>query len=213
MAAMTGLRRGRWRRRHHDTCSWQRCDGGGDNCVKVRHSNCKLVYLCRNPKDTFISMWLYFNKFKPKEKGQLPLLEGLDKFCGGISVYGPYWDHVLGYHKVSSEMPEKVLFVKYEEMKADPSIQVRRLANFIGRPFNEEELRNGTVEGILRMCSFDNLSASEVSRSGKLPTGVENKWLFRKGEVGDWVNYMSAEMGERIDGVMEEKLHGSGLKF
>ncbi|XP_010050964.3 cytosolic sulfotransferase 5 [Eucalyptus grandis] len=110
-------------------------------------------------------------------------------------------------------MPEKVLFVKYEEMKADPSIQVRRLANFIGRPFNEEELRNGTVEGILRMCSFDNLSASEVSRSGKLPTGVENKWLFRKGEVGDWVNYMSAEMGERIDGVMEEKLHGSGLKF
>ncbi|KAL3746349.1 hypothetical protein ACJRO7_015326 [Eucalyptus globulus] len=179
----------------------------------VRDSNCKLVYLCRNPKDTFISMWHHFNKLRPEERGQVPLLERLDKFCRDVSGYGPYWDHVLGYHKASSEMPEKVLFVKYEEMKADPSVQVRRLADFIGRPFIEEELRNGTVEGILRMCSFDNLSALEVNRSGKLPSGIENKWFFRKGEAGDWVNYMSAEMGERIDGVMEEKWHGSGLKF
>ncbi|KAL3745979.1 hypothetical protein ACJRO7_014993 [Eucalyptus globulus] len=179
----------------------------------VRDSNCKLVYLCRNPKDTFISMWHYINKMRPEEKGQLPLPEGLDKFCRGVSRCGPYWDHVLGYHKASLEMPEKVLFMKYEEMKADPSVQVRRLADFMGRPFSEEELRNGTVEGILRMCSFDNLSALEVNRSGKLPSGREKKWFFRKGEVGDWVNYMSAEMGERIDGVMEEKLRGSGLKF
>ncbi|XP_039164482.1 cytosolic sulfotransferase 13 [Eucalyptus grandis] len=179
----------------------------------VRDSNCKLVYLCRNPKDTFISMWHHINKLRPEEKGQLPLPEGLDKFCRGMSWCGPYWDHVLGYHKASSEMPEKVLFMKYEEMKADPSVQVRRLADFMGRPFSEEELRNGTVEGILRMCSFDNLSALEVNRSGKLLIGLEKKWFFRKGEVGDWVNYMGAEMGERIDGVMEEKLHGSGLKF
>ncbi|KAK3437232.1 hypothetical protein EUGRSUZ_C01959 [Eucalyptus grandis] len=180
----------------------------------VRDSKCKLVYLCRNPKDNFISLWHFTKKMMLKENGdQTPLPECLDKFCQGLSMYGPYWDHVLGYHKMSSEMPEKVLFMKYEEMKEDPCVHVRRLATFVGCPFSEEELRGGTVEGILRMCSFDNLSTLEVNKSGSLWTGAENKSFFRRGEVGDRVNYMSAEMGEIIDSVMEEKLHGSGLKF
>ncbi|KAI3434115.1 DYW_deaminase domain-containing protein [Psidium guajava] len=179
----------------------------------VRDSNCKLVYLCRNPKDTFVSLWHFANNLRPEEKGRIPIQEGLDKFCRGLSAYGPYWDHVLGYHKASLEMPEKVLFVMYEQMKVDQPVQVRRLADFLGCPFSKEELRDGTVEGILRMCSFDNLSALEVNKSGKLSTGEDNKYFFRRGEVGDWVNYMSAEMGERIDRVMEEKLDGSGLKL
>ncbi|KAI3434113.1 DYW_deaminase domain-containing protein [Psidium guajava] len=179
----------------------------------VRDSNCKLVYLCRNPKDTFVSMWHFINKMRPEEKGQIPIQECLDKFCRGLSPFAPYWDHVLGYHKASLEMPEKVLFVMYEQMKVDQPVQVRRLADFLGCPFSEEELRDGTLEGILRMCSFDTMSALEVNKSGKLSTGQENNWFFRRGEVGDWVNYMSAEMGERIDRVMEEKLDGSGLKL
>ncbi|XP_030543577.2 cytosolic sulfotransferase 12-like [Rhodamnia argentea] len=174
----------------------------------VRDSNCKLVYLCRNPKDTFVSLWHFANKLMPAVKGQITIQESLDKFCRGLSPYGPYWDHVLGYHKASLEMPEKVLFVMYEQMKVDPHVQVRRLADFLGCPFGEEELRDGTVEGILRMCSFDTMSALEVNKSGKLSTGEENNWFFRRGDVGDWANYMSAEMGERIDGVMEEKMEG-----
>ncbi|KAF8039200.1 hypothetical protein BT93_B1679 [Corymbia citriodora subsp. variegata] len=179
----------------------------------VKDSKCKLVYLCREPKDTVISWWHFANKLRPEEKGQILLSECLDKFCRGLSPFGPYWDHVLGYHMVSLEMPEKVLFMMYEEMKEDPGVHVRRLADFLGCPFSGEELRDGTVEGILRMCSFDNLSSLEVNKSGKLSTGQEKKWFFRRGEVGDWMNYMSAEMGERIDGVMEEMLSGSGLKF
>ncbi|XP_030516472.2 cytosolic sulfotransferase 12-like [Rhodamnia argentea] len=179
----------------------------------VSDSKCKLVYLVRNPKDTFISMWHFFNKMRPEENGQIPIQECLDKFCRGVSPYGPYWDHVLGYQKASLEKPEQVLFVTYEQMKLDPHVHVRRLADFVGCPFSEEELGDGAVEGILRMCSFDNLSSLEVNKSGKLSNGLENKLFFRRGEVGDWVNYMSAEMGERIDGVMDEKLHGSGLKL
>ncbi|XP_056172023.1 cytosolic sulfotransferase 12-like [Syzygium oleosum] len=46
----------------------------------VRDSNCKLVYLCRNPKDTFVSMRHYANKLRPEEKGQIPIQDCLDKF-------------------------------------------------------------------------------------------------------------------------------------
>ncbi|KAF8039199.1 hypothetical protein BT93_B1678 [Corymbia citriodora subsp. variegata] len=179
----------------------------------VRDSKCKLVYLCRNPKDTCVSLWHFTNKLRPKDRGENSLQEALDRFCRGVSLFGPYWDHVLGYHKVSSETPEKALFLKYEDMKEDPRASLKRLAGFLECPFSEDELRDGTVDDILRLCSFDSLSGLEVNMSGKLASGEENKAFFRRGEVGDWVNYLSVDMAERIDRVVEEKLHGSGLRL
>ncbi|OWM71891.1 hypothetical protein CDL15_Pgr017774 [Punica granatum] len=179
----------------------------------VKDSKCKLVYLCRNPKDTFVSLWHFTNKLRLKEMGTNTLEETFDKFCRGVSSNGPYWDHVLGYYKASLEMPHKVLFLKYEEMTEKPSEQLKRLAGFLGCPFSEDEEANGGGDEILRLCSFDNLSKLEVNRSGKLPTGEENRLFFRKGEVGDWVNYLTPEMIERLDRITKEKFRGSGLKL
>ncbi|ONI31112.1 hypothetical protein PRUPE_1G293200 [Prunus persica] len=112
----------------------------------VKHSACKVVYLCRDPKDTFVSLWHFANKLRAKSRGTISLEEAFDKFCKGVSLDGPLWDHVLGYWKESLERPEKVMF-------------------------------------------------------------------FKNVEVGDWMNYLTAEMVERLDCINEEKLQGSGLKF
>ncbi|XP_030449736.1 cytosolic sulfotransferase 12-like [Syzygium oleosum] len=179
----------------------------------VKDSGCKLVYLCRNPKDTCVSLWHFANKMRSKATDEMPLGECLDAFCRGATPFGPHWDHVQGYYNASSEIPERVLFLRYEDMKEDPHVHVNRLADFLGCPLGKQELMDGTVDRIMRMCSFDSLSALEVNKSGKLSNGVENEWFFRKGEVGDWLNYMTIEMGEKIDRVMQEKMHGSGLKL
>ncbi|KAF8039202.1 hypothetical protein BT93_B1681 [Corymbia citriodora subsp. variegata] len=181
--------------------------------MSVKDSGCKLVYLCRNPKDTFVSFWHFANKIRSKGTGEIPLEECLDAFCRGTSPFGLYWDHVQGYYKASSEMPERVLFLRYEDLKEDPHVHVKRLADFLGCPLGKQELMDGTLDGILKMCSFDSLSALEVNKSGELSIGIGTNWFFRKGEVGDWLNYLSVEMGERIDRVMQEKMHGSGLKL
>ncbi|KAI3854936.1 hypothetical protein MKX03_009094 [Papaver bracteatum] len=119
-------------------------------------TNCKTVYICRNPHDTFISLWHFFNKirtmFESNDKITVPpadktdstplLIEDAFEFlCDGISKFGPYWDHVLGYWKASLEKPHK------------------------------------------------------------------------KGEVGDWKNYFTPLMVERLAHLMEDKFHGSGLAF
>ncbi|KAK3027253.1 hypothetical protein RJ639_041199 [Escallonia herrerae] len=180
----------------------------------VLESGCKLVYLCRDPRDTFVSLWHFTNKLRPQSHGTTSSLEEVfDKFCRGVSLCGPFWDHVLHYWKESLSNPEKIFFLKYEDMKEHPQLHLRRLAEFIGCPFSPEEETKGVVDDILGLCSFDNLSKLKVNVDGKLSSGEENKAFFRQGEVGDWKNYLTAEMVDQLDKIGEEKFYGSGLKL
>ena len=137
----------------------------------------------------------------------------VEAFCRGESEFGPFWDHVLGFWKASLEHPEKILFLKYEEMLEDTSSQAKRLAEFIGFPFSEEEERNGDIGKILELCSLKKLKELDVNKHGKSVFNYENKKLFRKGEVGDWVNHLSPSMVESVEKVIQEKLCDSGLTF
>lgn len=42
---------------------------------------------------------------------------------------------------------------------------------------------------------------------------VPNESYFRKGAVGDWVNYITPEMAESLDKFLTEKFRGSGFTF
>ncbi|XP_039136735.1 cytosolic sulfotransferase 15-like [Dioscorea cayenensis subsp. rotundata] len=184
--------------------------------------DCRIVFLCRDPKDTFVSLWHLVQRLRisssteDKSIVELDFNKAFQLFSQGISPRGPFWDHVLGYWKESKRRPEKVLFLKYEEMMEDPVSHLRKLAEFMGCPFSMEEERDGVVEDIVKLCSFDNLRELEVNKDNK--GSVESRRLppssfFRKGKVGDWVNYLSMEMVEKLDAITKEKLHGFGLSF
>ena len=89
-------------------------------------------------------------------------------------------DHVLGYWEASLERPDKVMFFKYEDMKADIVSQTKRLAEFIGFPFSGEEEEGGVIEEICRFCSFENLKSLEANQSGRRKSGVENSIFFQE---------------------------------
>lgn len=139
--------------------------------------------------------------------------EYFGKFCEGKFPFGPFEDHVLGYWKQSLERPQKVLFVKFEDLKVDFEGQLKRLAEFLGCPFSQEEEREKVVDEIKKLCSIERLKEVEANKSGRVYSFIENKWFFRKGEVGDWVNYLSPSMVERFEKIMEEKFEGFGLKL
>ncbi|XP_006301074.2 cytosolic sulfotransferase 18 [Capsella rubella] len=182
----------------------------------VVKSGCKMVYIWRDPKDTFISMWTFFQKQNSNSGPLHSLEECFDKFCRGFSGYGPYLDHVLGYWKAYQEDPDNVLFLKYETMKANPLPYVKRLAQFMGYGFTSEEEKKGVVEKVVSICSFETLKNLEVNVGDQKRHDVPwvyypNSAYFRKGKVGDWHNYLTPEMAARIDGLMHEKFKGSGL--
>eukprot|EP00262_Sarcandra_glabra_P015951 TRINITY_DN5034_c0_g1_i1.p1 TRINITY_DN5034_c0_g1~~TRINITY_DN5034_c0_g1_i1.p1 ORF type:complete len:373 (-),score=51.14 TRINITY_DN5034_c0_g1_i1:361-1479(-) len=176
----------------------------------MKDSNCRIVYICRDPKDTFVSLWHFMNKMKPKNVESPSLEECFELFCSGVSEFGPIWEHALGYWKESLERPQKVFFFKYEDMMNDSKNQLKRMAEFLGYPFSKEEEAEGALDKILKLCSFEKLSNLETK---KVYPKFENHIFFRKGKVGDWVNFLTPQMTERLDQVMKEKLGDSGLAF
>ncbi|KAK3035954.1 hypothetical protein RJ639_031377 [Escallonia herrerae] len=179
----------------------------------VHQSACKLVYLCRDPKDTFVSLWHFTRKLRAQNPEIISFEAAFHNYCKGVNPFGPFWDHILGYWNESLRNPEKLLFLQYEDMKKQPRLHLRRLAEFIRCPISAQEETEGVVDEILGFCSFDNLRNLKVNKDGRVSTGVENSAFFRRGEVGDWKNHLTAEMGDRLDKIIEEKFCGSGLSF
>lgn len=173
-------------------------------------SNCKIVYVFRDPKDVLVSCWHFVQKLRPKEIPSISLQEAFDQFSKGCSPFGPFWDHVMGYYKASLEFPQRVLFLKYEELKKDPIFNAKRVAEFLEQPFSLEEESEGIVERITELCSFEKLSNLEVNKGGThtgffIPT-ITNSIFFRKGKVGDSKNHLSEEMIEVLDEITKQKL-------
>ncbi|EYU24260.1 hypothetical protein MIMGU_mgv1a023800mg, partial [Erythranthe guttata] len=104
--------------------------------MSILESECRIIYICRNPLDMFIS-YRHFsleNKFV-KDANPLELDEAFDMFCTGIHIKGPFWDNVLGFWNAHLENPRKVLFLKYEDLKEDVGFNVKKIAEFLECPF------------------------------------------------------------------------------
>ncbi|KAF9686305.1 hypothetical protein SADUNF_Sadunf03G0145000 [Salix dunnii] len=179
----------------------------------IRGSSCKIVYICRNPLDQLVSYFHFARKFKRENVKPLTSIdEGFDNICRGIQSYGPFWESVLGYWKASLERPDKVLFLKYEDLKEDITFNLKKLAEFLGLPFSEKEEKEGVIQEIAELCSFDNLKDLKVNRTGFFKS-APNSSFFRKAKVGGWCNDLTPSMAERFLKIVEEKLAGSGLSF
>ncbi|PWZ58545.1 Cytosolic sulfotransferase 8 [Zea mays] len=147
----------------------------------------------------------------------VPASQGRLRLVVGFSPLGPFWEHYLEYWKASLERPQHILFLRYEEIVADPVKVVKTLAGFFSDPFTEAEERGGVPEQVARLCSFEVLSGLEKNQTGGVAFGndlvIGKSTFFREGKVGDWENHMTKEQGQRLDDVLEDKLKGSGLVF
>ncbi|CAN0916299.1 Cytosolic sulfotransferase 5 [Linum grandiflorum] len=183
--------------------------------ITRKQNGCKLVYIARGPKDTLISQWHFYNNLNLYGESHLPLEKAVESFCRGVTPFGPYWEHVLEYWQESKRCPDKVMFVKYEDLRRQPEPHVRKLAAFIGRPFGDDD---GEVKKVIWRSSFDRLKELDVNKTGKPPQAswvpsMRNSDFFRRGEVGDWRNYLSLEMAKRIDNITREKFRGTELRM
>ncbi|KAL2499838.1 Cytosolic sulfotransferase 6 [Abeliophyllum distichum] len=180
----------------------------------LNSSDCKIVYVTRNPKDSLASLWHFVQKAKKFDEDPWTVETAVDQFCNGVVPFGPYYDHVLPYREESWKRPWKIFFVTFEELKEDGKKHVKRLAEFLGCPF-EGENKEEQVEEIVKNCSFEILSNHEINKSSEMPECFPLPYnsFFRNGQVGDYNNYLKPEMIHQIDAITRQKFHASGFVY
>ncbi|KMZ59959.1 Aryl sulfotransferase [Zostera marina] len=180
-------------------------------------SGCPIVYIWRDPKAVFVSDWHFFNEIIPSEPGKnhppLTINEKFECFCNGYSIFGPYWDHVLGYWNAKKN-GANILLIKYEDLMVDPVVQLKALAEFLKLPFTKEEEKDNIIHGIINACSFQTVKDSKMYESGNtelLQVQVNNTTFLRKGKTNDWENYLTPKMAERLDLLTVQKFADTDL--
>ncbi|KAL1138260.1 hypothetical protein AAG570_009949 [Ranatra chinensis] len=171
----------------------------------------KIIYVARNPKDMCISYYHYC-KLIHKLNGSV------EEFCelllDGTAPIGPLWDHILGFWEKRNE--PNIQFLKYEDVKKDVRGTIEKMADFLGKSLSEDDIislmdhvsfkkmRNNPALNLEPLLKLKNGPSFEMN-------GDSN--FIRKGQVGDWKNYMSEDLSQRFDKWMETNLAGTGLHF
>jgi len=149
-------------------------------------------------------------------------------FMNGPMEFNDYFDHLLGWYSYIKN--DNVLFVHFEELKADPRGQILRLAKFMGEEWHtmllEEE---GLLERVVEMSSFGNMkkeydmfefsppklpqhedgdkASSEACKGDTTePVTIKLKGFVRSGKVGGWRKMFTDEMNRRMNERIIERL-------
>ncbi|CAH0597698.1 unnamed protein product [Chrysodeixis includens] len=171
----------------------------------------KVIYTSRNPKDMVVSYYHYCTLVHGL-KGTFE--EFCDLFMRDRAPFGPVWNHILGFWNRRHD--PNVLFIKFEEMKHDLPSVVRRTADFLNK-----ELTDTQVDKLCDHLSFQNMKTNRaVNLEAILEKSFGTSYLestdlrfIRKGEIGDWKNYMSDDLSRRFDEWAEQHLKGTELSF
>jgi len=181
----------------------------------MRHK--PIVFLARNPCDIAVSWFLQVTKRQSKPKFELindELGHPLDRTA--IQM----WDFVrhsdLGVMSLiaflntwarNMETLEHSIMVRYEDLRADPAEQLRRIAKLVGESFTDE-----TYDEAVRFGSVENLRALESKgffkhggMSLRNPADPET-FKVRRAKVGGYRDYLTAEQAAEIEDLMVKHL-------
>ncbi|XP_078679913.1 sulfotransferase 1C2-like [Branchiostoma floridae x Branchiostoma belcheri] len=160
----------------------------------------RVIVAMRNPKDVAVS---YYNFERQNPLAQSPNSwdDFYREFHNGKAVYGPYYDHVLGWWQMKED--PHFLFLKYEDMNRDLASAVKSIASFLNKDLSE-----AAVGAVAEACSFQTMK-ERYAQSILKP--LRN--LLRKGKIGDWKNYFTPEQNREFDAEYEDRIAGTGLSF
>ncbi|KAK7469550.1 hypothetical protein BaRGS_00036456, partial [Batillaria attramentaria] len=136
----------------------------------------KVLYLTRNPKDSWVSLynhWKYF-KFCPGYEGTWDQFFEVMMDMG--LWYGDYFDYMLDWEKhldANTHLP--VMTSNFEDLKNDPVGQIEKIDKFLGLNRGRE-----LCEKIAQACDF---SVLKTAKDGQMPDEVK-KMMWKEGALG-----------------------------
>ena len=188
--------------------------------LKNEYAGRKVIFMVRDPRDVIVSY--YFHKTK-REKArtfwffQRKRRETHSPFTGSLSEFlrveiGGF-DTLLRYYNIWAEsrrLTDGFLLIRYEDMHDDPERELRRVVDFLGLA----AITDDEVRAAVEFAAFDNMRKMEAAEGtgpyklAPADRSDEESFKVRKGKVGGYVEYLSADDIEFLNRKMAETLNG-----
>ncbi|KAM3932691.1 sulfotransferase 6B1-like [Leptodactylus fuscus] len=158
----------------------------------------KILLVLRNPKDTAVSFYNFYNTMPA-----LPSYNSWDlyfkDFTDGKVCYGQYFDYVVAWEEHFND--KTMMAITFEDMKEDFLAVLKKISEFLQFSLSEEQ-----INLVASRTSFNSMKGKSESTHGKL-----GETFFRKGEIGDWKNSFTEEQSKAVDTMFEKYLAGTKL--
>jgi Sulfotransferase domain len=188
-------------------------DYTGHRDSKADFADKKIVLLVRDPRDTAVSSY-HSLKYRPN-----PTRKGLNEIeADGDNAPAPFeymqfragWavDFMNSWQEELAD-PARRLLVRYEDLRAEPAVHLRQVLEFLDANPTPAEIAEA-----VEFASFDNMrKLEETAAFGSddrriVPGEASNPESFkvRRGKVGGYRDYLSAEEAAALDQLVAAKL-------
>lgn len=161
----------------------------------------KVILLARDPRDVVVSHFFH----RTRRQGEQHELDDFVWHASwGIKRIVSFMNEWLSHRDV----PRDFLLVRYEDMYAQPELELRKILDFLGLSnVSDEHVSKAVYYG--RFENMRRMSVSELEDESKLaPTDPADPESFkvRRGEIGGYTNYLSSPSIEEIDHVIRSRL-------
>lgn len=181
-------------------------DFTGDEGSKAAYRGKRVVLLVRDPRDVAVSQyfqWLHrmrphkmlINRYPPPD-ADISMFEFVSGEAAGI----PKVVRFLNEWAQAFQYLDHLLLVRYEDMRANTPMQLRRILDFIGTPGSEAEISDA-----VEYASFENMRKREQgeSHASERLTAIDrdnpDSFKSRRGKVGGYHDYFSDEQASTIE--------------
>ncbi|XP_071050556.1 luciferin sulfotransferase-like [Onthophagus taurus] len=170
--------------------------------------NPKVIYIARNPKDIYCS---YYTHLKMFHALKAPFEDYAKYYIAGKAPMGCPIAHQLSFW--NKRFDPNVLFLWYEDIKADTKTTIKKIANFLEKPITEENL-----ERLHDYVSLEKMKSNPGVNLEKLieqcyGDDVSDRFFIGKGQIGSWKTKMSEKMSEEFDDWIEKKTKNTDLRY
>ncbi|PZC81680.1 hypothetical protein B5X24_HaOG212124 [Helicoverpa armigera] len=168
----------------------------------------KVVYVARDPRDVAVSCYHHARLFKIL--GNLGSFKDFwNVFLKNLYTLTPFFEHVKeAWQKRNSP---NMLFLFYEELSQDLPAVIRRVADFLGKQINEEQIPRLCEH--LNIKNFKNNKSVNFEDTRDVGLLASDETFIRKGKAGGWRDHFDEEMTQQAERWMEENLRDTDLRF
>lgn len=149
----------------------------------------KVIYIYRDPRDIVISYYFWEKKYKNIDTS---IEEYIEKFIKGEnSPYGPWNEHLKSWFNCPLKENNKILFLKYEDLKKDTFGEMVKVCFFLNLDFEDKKIREAIEKSDFKR--MQKLEEKDQMNADYLKGSSKSIKFVRSGK-SEWNQYFTEDL-------------------